>query len=46
MKDKLPAETKRAVIGLILLLLGGICGGAVFFYLLYLLRMGLHHRRF
>jgi hypothetical protein len=46
MKDKLPPETKRASIGLILLLLGGICGGAVFFYLVYLLRIGLHRHRF
>jgi hypothetical protein len=48
MKGKMPRETKRAIIGLILLSLGVICGAAVFFYLLYLLRIGLyhHHRHF
>jgi len=48
MKGKMPRETKRAIIGLILLSLGVVCGAAVFFYLLYLLRVGLyhHHRHF
>jgi hypothetical protein len=46
-ENKLPPEMKRAAVGLILTLLGCICGSAAFFYLIYLLYMSLrwrHHR--
>jgi hypothetical protein len=44
MKGKLPPETKRAAVGLILWVLGCIFGGAVFFYLMYSLRIAFRHR--
>ena len=42
-EEKLPPETKRAIVGLILWVLGGLCGVAGLFYLLYLLFMAVHH---
>jgi len=44
-EDDLPVRTRYAAIGLVLWLIGSILGGAVFFYLLYLLRISMrrHH---
>ena len=43
--DELPVRTKSAAIGLVLWLIGSMLGGAVFFYLVYLLRISMrrHH---
>jgi hypothetical protein len=42
-EDKLPPGKKRAIIGLVLWVLGGLCVVAVFVYLMYLLFMAVHH---
>jgi len=42
-EDKLPPGTKRAIVGLILWVLGCLCGVAVLIYLMYLLFMAVHH---
>jgi hypothetical protein len=41
--DKSPPGTKRAIVGLALWVLGGLCVVAVSFYLMYLLFMAVHH---
>jgi uncharacterized membrane-anchored protein len=44
-EDDFPPETKSAGIGIILMLIGSVCGGAVFFYLLYFFYISWHGRR-
>jgi hypothetical protein len=44
-KDKLPPETKRALVGMIFWLLGGVCITAGFFYTLYVIFMAMRHGR-
>jgi TM2 domain-containing membrane protein YozV len=44
-EDKLPPETKRAIVGLVFWFLGWICVGAGVFYLIYLLRISLRRGR-
>jgi hypothetical protein len=43
--DDLPPGMKRAAMGIILTLIGGICGSAVFFYVLYRLFIATRGRR-